>query len=67
MNIKIPSVQSIIAYLSIVMGVLTTQLSAIHLPTAASVILGVFGVLLHPQTSIVVPSPSETPKDPPAA
>ncbi len=56
-NITIPgitskTVQSIIAYVSIVFGVLTTQLHAIHLPVVASIILGVFGVLLHPQTSI---------------
>lgn len=60
MNIPINQklIQSIISYASIVMGVLTTQLQAIHLPTAASAILGIFGILLHPQTSITSPSNS---------
>lgn len=52
------SLQSVIAYASIVMGVLTSQLSAIHLPTVASAILGIFGVLLHPQTSVTSSAPS---------
>lgn len=45
-------VQQIISYASIVMAVLTQALSGIHLSPTASAILGVFGVLLHPQTSI---------------
>lgn len=54
--------QRVIAYASIVFGVLTTQLSGIKLPTAASAILGIFGVLLHPDTSITVPTvPHPTP------
>lgn len=55
MTINLKSLQSIIAYASIVMGVLTQALSGIHLPPVASAILGVFGVLLHPQTSITAP------------
>ena len=65
MNVNLPPkfIQTVISYLSIVFGVLTTQLQGIHLPTAASVILGVFGVLLHPDTSITVPAqpPSAVP------
>ena len=41
-------VQRLIAYASIVMGVLTTQLQAIHLSPTASLLLGGFGILLHP-------------------
>lgn len=63
MTVDLKSLQTIIAYASIVMGVLTTTLSGIHLPPVASAILGVFGVLLHPSTSITT---NETPK-PPAA
>ena len=44
--------QHVMAYAAVVFGVLTTQLQGIKLPMAASVILGVFGVLLHPWTSI---------------
>ena len=55
--------QRVIAYAAVVFGVLTTQLQAIHLPPVASAILGVFGVLLHPDTSIVAASSSE-PKPP---
>jgi hypothetical protein len=63
-TIDLKSFQTIIAYASIVMGVLTTQLQGIHLPTAASVILGVFGILLHPQTSV---TSNEGAAKPPAA
>jgi hypothetical protein len=78
-NITIPAItsrnlQSFIAYASIVFGILTTQLQAIHLPALASAILGVFGVLLHPQTSITsaptkATSPSQLPTSsaPPSA
>ncbi len=64
-NIVIPGItsktlQTIVAYLSIVFGVLTTQLQAIHLPVVASAILGVFGVLLHPQTSVTSPPTTAT-------
>jgi hypothetical protein len=52
MTVDEKSLQTIIAYAAVVMGVLTTQLQGIHLPTWGSVILGVFGILLHPQTSI---------------
>jgi hypothetical protein len=48
--------QRLTAYASIVMGVLTQALAGIHLPVAASAILGVFGILLHPDTSITLPS-----------
>ena len=50
------TVQAIVAYAAIVFGILTTQLQGIHLPALASAILGVFGVLLHPQTSITAPA-----------
>lgn len=64
-NITIPGItsktlQTIVAYLSIVFGVLTTQLQSIHLPVLASAILGAFGVLLHPQTSITAPQQTAT-------
>lgn len=52
------TIQTIIAYASIVFGVLTQALSGIHLPPTASIILGVFGVLLHPTTSITSPPAS---------
>lgn len=45
-------VQSLMAYASIVFGILTQAFSGIHLPVLASAILGGFGILLHPQTSI---------------
>ena len=70
MNIPVNSklVQTIVSYAAIIMGVLTTQLNGIKLPTAASIILGIFGVLLHPQTSITVPNePISTPTATPAA
>ena len=45
-------VQSVIAYAAIIFGVLTTGVApSITLPHAASVILGAFGILLHPDTS----------------
>lgn len=50
MNPKL--VQQVIAYASIVMAVLTQALNGIHMSPVASAILGIFGVLLHPQTSI---------------
>ena len=49
------TIQAIIAYAAIVMGVLTTQLQGVKLPVWGSIILGVFGVLLHPDTSLTVP------------
>ena len=48
--------QTIIAYASVVFAVLTSTLNGIHLPPVASAILGIFGILLHPQTSITVPN-----------
>lgn len=59
MTVDGKTVQAIIAYAAVVMGVLTTVLSGIQLPHWGSVILGVFGVLLHPDTSITA-----TPKPP---
>ena len=56
-QIKLPSPQTLMAYASIVMAILTQALSGIHLPVAASAVLGAFGVLLHPQTSITSPVP----------
>lgn len=58
-------VQRVVSYASIVMGVLTTQLSGIKLPVWGSIILGIFGVLLHPDTSITAPGPPTPP--PPTA
>ena len=53
MTIDLKNLQSVIAYAAIVMGILTTgPINGITLPHIASAILGVFGVLLHPQTSI---------------
>jgi hypothetical protein len=62
-TINLKSLQSLIAYASIVMGVLTTTLQGIHLPPIASAILGIFGVLLHPQTSITA-NEAKTPAPP---
>ena len=62
MTVDGKTIQAIIAYASIVMGVLTSQLSGIHLPPLASAILGIFGVLLHPDTSV-----NALPKPPTAA
>ena len=65
MTVDGKTIQSVIAYASIIFGVLTTQLQGIHLPTAASVILGVFGVLLHPDTSITSTPTTTTTTTPP--
>lgn len=46
------TVQKAVAYAAIVFGVLTQALQGIHLPPVASGILGVFGILLHPGTSV---------------
>lgn len=64
MTIDLKSLQSVIAYASIVMGVLTTTLSGIHLPPVASGILGIFGILLHPQTSVHATTPPAPPSAP---
>lgn len=64
MNLNINTTQlaqKVIAYASIVFGVLTQTLSGIHLPPTASIILGVFGILLHPQTSVTSPPTPPTP------
>lgn len=50
------TIQAIIAYASIIMGVLTTQLQGVHLPVWGSAILGIFGILLHPDTSVTAPA-----------
>jgi hypothetical protein len=52
--------QRIIAYAAVIMGVLTQALAGIHLPWVASLILGVFGTLLHPDTSITIPTTPTT-------
>ena len=52
MTVDLKSMQSIIAYAAVVFGVLTQALQGIHLPPTASAILGVFGILLHPDTSV---------------
>ncbi len=55
MTIDAKTIQAFVAYLAVVFGVLTTQPNSIHLSPLASGILGVFGILLHPDTSITVP------------
>ena len=65
-NVK-PNVvlQHVMAYAAIVFGVLTTQLQGIHLPTWGSAILGVFGILLHPWTSVTsTNAPAQTSETP---
>lgn len=52
------TIQAIIAYASLIMGVLTTTLQGVHLPVWGSAILGIFGILLHPDTSVTVPTVS---------
>ena len=59
MTIDTKTIQTLIAYASVVFGVLTQTLSGIQLSPTASIILGLFGVLLHPKTSIT--SPPEPP------
>ena len=60
MTVSPKTIQAIIAYAAVVFGVLTSTLSGIHLPVVASAILGVFGVLLHPDTSITAtPAPAK--------
>ena len=62
------AVQSVIAYVAIVMGILTTgPVSGITLPHLASALLGGFGILLHPHTSVTSPPASATPVVPPVA
>ena len=52
--------QHIMADAAVVFGVLTQALSGIHLSPTASAILGVFGILLHPWTSVTsTPTPSK--------
>lgn len=55
------TVQQVIAYAAVVMGILTQALSGIHLPAIASAILGVFGILLHPQTSVNATAQASSP------
>ena len=58
-------VQHVMAYAAIVVSVLTTQLSGIKLPVWGSVVLGVFGILLHPWTSVTSTSaPAQNPAPP---
>lgn len=46
--------RTLVAYAAIVMGILTTgPVHSITLPVVASALLGGFGVLLHPHTSVV--------------
>jgi uncharacterized membrane protein len=49
-------IQTVIAYGAIVMAVLTQALAGVHLDPVASAVLGVFGILLHPGTSITTAS-----------
>jgi hypothetical protein len=55
MTISKATLQELMSYAAIVFGVLTQALAGIHLPAVASGILGVFGILLHPATSITSP------------
>jgi hypothetical protein len=64
MTVDSKTIQYVISYASIVMGVLTTQLQGIHLPTWGSVILGIFGVLLHPDTSVTAVPAAKSPPVP---
>jgi hypothetical protein len=50
------TLQTLMAYGAIVMSVLTQALAGVHLPAIASGVLGVFGILLHPNTSITAPA-----------
>ena len=57
--------QHVLAYAAVVMGVLTTQLQGVHLPAWGSAILGIFGILLHPWTSVTSTSaPAQAPAPP---
>ena len=57
--------QHVMAYAAVVMGVLTTQLQGVKLPVWGSVILGVFGILLHPWTSVTsTNAPAQQPAPP---
>jgi hypothetical protein len=53
--------QHVMADAAVVFGVLTQALSGIHLTPTASAILGVFGILLHPWTSVTSTPTSPTP------
>jgi hypothetical protein len=66
MNVKLPDrlFQRIVAYAGIVMGVLTTVVASVHLPTAGSSALALFGILLHPDTSITASSSTPPPTAP---
>lgn len=65
MTISARQIQQVIAYASIVMGILTQAVAGIHLSPIASAILGTFGVLLHPDTSVNVAPPAPSPPAPP--
>jgi hypothetical protein len=64
MNVQLPDkvFQRLVAYVSLVMGVLTTVLADIKLPGAGSGALAIFGILLHPDTSV-----TSSPKPPSAS
>jgi hypothetical protein len=54
--------RTLMAYAAIVMGILTSgPVNQITLPVVASAMLGAFGVLLHPHTSVVAHSDPEQP------
>jgi hypothetical protein len=59
--------QHILADASVLFAILTQVLSGIHLDPTASAIMGVFGVLLHPQTSITATTTPPSPPSPPVA
>jgi hypothetical protein len=54
MNVQLPDqlVQRFVAYASIAMALITSVVSTIHLPTVSSGALALFGILLHPDTSV---------------
>ena len=58
--------QHVMAYAAVVVGVLTTQLSGIKLPVWGSAILGIFGILLHPWTSVTSATAPAQLSSPPA-
>lgn len=64
MTINPKVIQATIAYLAVVAGILTSTLNGVTLPPTASAILGIFGILLHPQTSITTPTPTPTSSNP---
>lgn len=57
MNLQLPPdvVQRITAYAMFAMALITSVVSAVKLPMASSTALALFGILLHPDTSVTAP------------